>query len=129
MFTQCYFLDVGASKTFRSLGRKSVCPLFDKLRCSPFGYLIPQPCRHLTLQEICTLQGMPKRILDTLVEATGGNDCAVAHAIGDAMLINVLIQLLPRALYSVGLLDALPSDACKASSGASQALHPDASFG
>ena len=74
-----------------------------------------------------TLQGMPKSILDTLIKAVG-NERTVAGALGDAMSINVVMRLLPRALFSVGLLDTLPKDVWKVSSDASEALQPDTLF-
>ncbi len=52
-----------------------------------------------------TLQGLPTRVWQSLLESTEGNEAAVGKAIGDAMSINVLMRLLPRALYSVGLTD------------------------
>ena len=43
-----------------------------------------------------------------MVEAAGGDTSKVGRALGDAMSINVLMRILPRALWSAGVIDALP---------------------
>ena len=44
------------------------------------------------------------------LDAVGGDEKIVGQGVGDAMSLNVLMRVLPRALYSAGLIDALPFD-------------------
>ena len=50
-------------------------------------------------------QQMPVALLDSAVKGE-----AVGAAFGDAMSINVLMRVVPRALYAAGLIQRLPFD-------------------
>jgi hypothetical protein len=45
-----------------------------------------------------------------MVEACEGNERVVRAALGDAMSLNVLMRVLSKALYSVGLINNVPVD-------------------
>jgi DNA-cytosine methyltransferase len=68
------------------------------------GHWISKLNRHTSLFELAGLQGLPRCILDRMLE-TSQTQGDVGAAIGDAMSINVLMRLLPLALDSAGLLD------------------------
>lgn len=64
--------------------------------------------RFMSIYEIGGLQGVPKDWVDELLAA---HDVAtVGKAFGDAMSLNVLMRLLPVALYSAGLIPEVPKD-------------------
>ncbi len=71
------------------------------------------------------LQGIPSSVLETMLVAAAGNKSVVGKAIGDAMSINVLMRLLPRALYSAGLLGRLPDDVWKQAAAQGTVLLPN----
>ena len=78
---------------------------------------------------MATLQGLPRAILNKLIQAAGGNGRTVGQALGDAMSIYVLMRLLPRALYSTGLLDSLPQDVWECASRGGVTVRPDEFYG
>lgn len=121
-----YVVDLGASKTFRHLPPRRICPCLTRTRCgSAKSYYIPKLQRFLTVPEMGTLQGLPKQVTSAIVQAAGGRADVAGRAIGDAMSVNVLMRLLPRALHSAGLIDTLPADVLKAGCETSLAVHPD----
>ena len=56
------------------------------------------------------MQGVPGAAVAAMLEAVERNERMVGGALGDAMSVNVLTRLLPRALYAAGLLAHLPDD-------------------
>ena len=65
--------------------------------------------RMMTVQEIGRLQGCPTSVTSAL-RGSHVTDDGIGAAFGDAMSINVLMRVLPRALYAAGLLRELPID-------------------
>ena len=57
----------------------------------------------MNIYEIGALQGWPKSWVDQLLEVQPRQK--IGAAFGDAMSLNVLMRLVPRALRSAGLLD------------------------
>ena len=71
--------------------------------------MVPFHCRNSfvdicpTVCEIGALQGLPANAVATMLKALD-NDCAtLGRVIGDASSVNVLMRILPRALFSAGL--------------------------
>ena len=62
-----------------------------------------------TIYEVAGLQGWKREWVDVML---GANDSVseLGKAFGDGMSLNVLQRVLPRALYSVNLLQELPED-------------------
>lgn len=104
-----YVLDVGASPKFRCI-MWDCSPCLTKSRAGTGGHFITCLRRTMTIADIGRLQGAPTALLNALVEAAGGDTSKVGRALGDAMSINVLMRLLPRALWSAGVINALPLD-------------------
>ena len=63
----------------------------------------------MTVQEIGRLQGCPTSVTNAL-RGSHVTDDGIGAAFGDAMSINVLMRVLPRALCAAGLLRELPID-------------------
>ena len=80
------------------------------------GHWISKLNRHTSLFELAGLQGLPRCILDRMLE-TSQTHGDIGAAIGDAMSINVLMRLLPLALDSAGLLNEPCRDVWKDSAG------------
>ena len=74
--------------------------------------------------EVAKLEGVPGKVVEAMVRAMD-NQRTVAKAIGDAMSINVLMRLLPRALQAAGLLGELPLDVWKRAADSGKALNVD----
>ena len=89
------------------------------------GYFIAKLHRYLMLEEMATLQGLPHAVLAAMLAAAGGNRRLVGQAIGDAMSVNVLMRLLPRALHSAGLLENIPTDVWRNASKSGLTFTPD----
>ena len=60
--------------------------------------------------EMARLHDLPSTVPRELLDAIGSDDKIVGQGVGDAMSLNVLMRVLPRALYAAGLIDALPFD-------------------
>lgn len=120
-----YVIDLGSSKRFQHLMREGVCPCLTRTRCGSAKYFVPKLKRFMTLAEMATLQGLPNVVTRAILQAANGDEKLVGKAIGDAMSVNVLVRLVPRALFSAGLLDTLPADVFKEASQTSLPLHPD----
>jgi hypothetical protein len=81
----------------------------------------------MTVHEMAALQGVPRNILDRML-ATTQTPADVGAALGDAMSINVLMRILPRALASAGLIaDGQCTDIWKSST-AIAGVMPDALY-
>lgn len=98
-------VDAGASKRFCT-GMAGRSPCLTKSRS--FGHYLCDENRYMNLHEMGALQGIPKLWVDSM--ATCQSETTIGQALGDAMSICTLMRLLPRALYSAGLIDALPRD-------------------
>ena len=63
----------------------------------------------MTIHDIARLQGMPSWVTDCFLRK-GISETILGRALGDAMSLNVLMRVLPRALHSSGVLQVLPND-------------------
>ena len=63
----------------------------------------------MTIREIAALQGMPSWVVNRLLQK-GIPEKTLGRALGDAMSLNVLMRIVPRALSAAGLLKDLPKD-------------------
>jgi hypothetical protein len=104
-----YVLDIGASCKFRNM-MLDCSPCLTKSRAGSGGHFIACLRRTMSIADIGRLQGAPTILVQALVEAAAGETSKVGRALGDAMSINVLTRLAPKALWSAGLIDALPLD-------------------
>ncbi|CAJ1358890.1 unnamed protein product [Effrenium voratum] len=101
-------VDTGCGKNFFSMmiGRS---PCLTKARGGQGGYYLLKRKRHMTIYEMGAIQGWDKSWVDILLEAN--SSCKkLGKAFGDGMSLNVLQRLLPRALYTVNLVNKLPED-------------------
>lgn len=102
-----YCFDAGASMQFMSC-LKDKCPCLTRARAG--GRYVPRLRRFISTLEHGSLQGLPRRVTQHMVEATAGNERVVRAALGDAMSLNALMRVLGKALYSAGLVSNVPSD-------------------
>ena len=84
-------------------------PCLTKTRGGSGGHYLAKLGRYMNIYEIGGLQGIPKSWIDDMLEACP-DEGVVGRAFGDAMSMNVLMRVLPRALWAVGLIDSLPPD-------------------
>lgn len=101
----CY--DAGASWSYVQC-LKDKCPCLTRSRSS--GHYLPKLRRFISVLEHGSLQGLPHSATRYMVEAANGDERVVRAALGDAMSLNVLMRVLGKALYSAGLVAAIPSD-------------------
>jgi site-specific DNA-cytosine methylase len=94
-------IDIGSSAAWAAV--KKGCSLcLTKTHCRRGGHWLTTKHRTMTLREMARLQGLPPQ---RLAGGLGGaSPAALAGALGNAMSINVLMRLLPGALWSAGLL-------------------------
>ncbi len=104
-----YVVDVHSSDDDQSC-QLGVSPCITRARGGAGGHYVPRLGRCFTLKEIGLLQGLPRKIVANMVSQGGVSKRQVGLAIGDAMSVNVLMRLMPRALYSAGLLPAKVPD-------------------
>jgi len=109
MFKKWYVIDIHAGKTYRHMARNR-SPCITKSRGVTSGFFITRLKRRMHVIEMARLQGLPSTVARELLDAIGGDDKIVGQGVGDAMSLNVLMRVLPRALYAAGLIDALPFD-------------------
>lgn len=94
-------IDMGASPRFK-IATSRYCLCITKGRASTGGYYLTTRKRVLSWRELSRLQGLPPGWFD--FAAAGVREPAFRGALGNAMSVNVLQRLLPRVLYSAGLL-------------------------
>jgi hypothetical protein len=105
-----FLIDAQASPMFRHCMR-GVAPCITRARGGSGGHYVSKLHRYLHVQEIAGLQGVPSKLVAAMMDATRGErGHPVGQALGDAMSLNVLMRILPRALYCVGLLQKKPED-------------------
>ena len=101
-------MDAMASATFfhMTYGKS---PCIAKARGGQQGFYLMKAGRFMTVYEMAALQGWSKDWIDIMLAA---NDSLtdMGKAIGDGMSLNILQRVLPRALYSAGMLKELPLD-------------------
>ena len=100
--------DIGASEHFRS-HRVQACPCITKSRASQLGYWCSTKGGRLTVEELALLQGfMPTTIK---WKSLGISDKKFAGCLGNAQSLNVVVALLPYALYMAKIIDKQDFDA------------------
>ena len=109
IFKQWYVIDIHAGKNYRHMARNR-SPCITKSRGATCGYFITRLKRRMQVVEMARLQGLPSSLAREFLDAVGGDEKLVGQGVGDAMSLNVLMRVLPRALYAAGLIDALPFD-------------------
>lgn len=106
--TTTYVLDAHAGNDFRHI-MLDCSPCLTRARAQSGGHFVTALRRMMTVQEIGRLQGCPTSVTNAL-RGSHVTDDGIGAAFGDAMSINVLMRVLPRALYAAGLLRELPID-------------------
>ena len=85
-------------------------PCITKSRGGSNGFYVISLSRFMTIYEIGAFQGIPSWVIDRLLRR-GITKVHLGRALGDAMSLNVLMRVLPRALRAGGLLpNGLPPD-------------------
>ena len=85
-------------------------PCMSKSRGASCGFFVSRLKRRLQVVEMARLQGLTSTMAREFLDAVGGEERIVGQGVGDAMSLNVLMRVLPRALYAAGLIDKLPFD-------------------
>ena len=88
-------MDIASSLRFASY-KIGKCPCITRSRASHFGYWSTTSGR-LTVEDLMVLQGFPKDSLSW--REVGMSDGSFAAALGNSMSLNVILALLPHALY------------------------------
>ncbi len=131
--------DVGASARFAHIMRGK-CPCLTRMRGStrPIPFYLPKLKRHLKVIEAGLLQGWPQVVLRCLLQEIAVNSQVpsppsrnqvkrvLGGALGDAISVNILQRLLPRALHSAGLISEVVSDPWEKAAHEGRVLTPDA---
>ena len=101
-------VDAAAGKSFFSY-MENRSPCVTKARGGQRGFYFLKAGRYMNLYEIAGLQGWRKSWVTHLLE-TYDSKTRLGQALGDAMSLNVLQRLLPRALWALNLIDEMPRD-------------------
>lgn len=109
IFKKWYVIDIQAGKTYRHMARDR-SPCITKSRGASCGFFVSRLKRRLQVVEMARLQGLTSTMAREFLDAVGGDEKLVGQGVGDAMSLNVLMRVLPRALYAAGLIDKLPFD-------------------
>ena len=96
------FVDAQAGAGFRSAKDMEV-PCITKSRGGSNGFYVISLSRFMTIYEIGAFQGVPSWVIDRLLRR-GITKVHLGRALGDAMSLNVLMRVIPRALRAGGLL-------------------------
>jgi DNA-cytosine methyltransferase len=96
-------VDTSSSEKF-SIAMEGCVPCITKSRGRTSGHWICKLNRYTTLVEIAALQGLPKPILDRMMQSSQSQG-DIGAAIGDAMSINVVMRVSALALASAGMID------------------------
>ncbi|CAK9104355.1 unnamed protein product [Durusdinium trenchii] len=106
--SQEVIVDAAAGKGYFNM-MVGVCPCITKARGGERGFYLLGQSRYLNVFEQGRLQGWHPKWVRMLLRACDSKS-QLGKALGDAMSLNILQRLLPRMLYSVGLLAKLPKD-------------------
>ena len=106
--SQEVIVDAAAGKGYFNM-MVGVCPCITKARGGERGFYLLSQSRYLNVFEQGRLQGWHPKWIKMLLGACDSKS-QLGKALGDAMSLNILQRLLPRMLYSVGLLTKLPED-------------------
>lgn len=119
-------VDAAAGKNFFSY-MVGQCPCITKARGGAKGFYLVSKKRYLSLEEVGALQGWTEEHIKVMIEAMNSRS-KLGQAFGDGMSLNVLCRLLPRALWSVGLIANDCSDVWEWSTEVPQGKMPDAEY-
>ena len=108
---QTCLIDVHASSKF-SQATVGSSPCITATRGMQGGFYITNRQRMTNVKELGRLQGLPTTCVERMLRS-GVAQKHVGHAAGNGMTVNVVLRLLPRALYSAGLLANKPQDKWK----------------
>lgn len=101
-------------------------PCITKSRGGSNGFYVISLSRFMTIYEIGAFQGVPSWVIDRFLRK-GITKAQLGRALGDAMSLNVLMRVLPRALRAGGLLpNWVPSDVWSRTSSLRGQRLPDA---
>ena len=100
-----YVINAYASRDYTHIMEKC-CMCITRSRGYQGGHYVTKLRRFMTVQEIGALQGLSKDMVATMKGSLRGRSKSkvLGAAIGDAMSLNVLMRVLPRALHSAGLI-------------------------
>ena len=107
----CCFVDVHAHVSSMNV-KLGTLPCLTASRGSRGGFHTTTKNRMTTIHELGRLQGWHTSSIDKALER-GAKISMLGHALGDGMSVNVLYRLLPRALWSAGLLGRRMRDVFK----------------
>lgn len=96
------FIDVGATPEWSST-MVGCSPCLTSTRCRQGGHYSTVAKRMMTLKEMMRLQGIPDHRFNH--KRAGVKEDDLLFAVGNAMSTNVLMRLLPNALWAAGLLE------------------------
>jgi len=100
--TSLCVVDVGSSTKWAS-AMQGRSPCLTARRCEMGGHYITIKNRLMTTDEMCRLQGIPPNRWDW--RAAGMKETEFRKCIGNAMSVNLLMHILPRALRAAGLIN------------------------
>ena len=95
-------IDAHAGPNFTCM-MDGVVPCITRARGAVGGHCVTKLGRFLTVHEMGALQGLPADAVSEMLEASGNDHASLGKAFGDAMSINVLMRILPKVLFTSGL--------------------------
>ena len=130
LWSRGFVLDVGSSERFQTV-MKNVTPCLTRTRLQQRGYYIPKLRRRLLGEEAARLQGVPRKVVDAMLQAAAANalpERTVEGSLGDGMSINVLAAVLQNGLAAAKLVRQGPEYWRMVSDGQSAASLSDKLF-
>ena len=79
-----------------------------RIRCSSFGYWCSTKGGRVALNDFIRLQGFATRDLPHMTMGVTATE--LASALGNVMSLNVVMAILPKALYNAGLITKSEAD-------------------
>jgi site-specific DNA-cytosine methylase len=107
----CCFVDVRAAASYTNINVGKL-PCLTAARGAQGGFYITTKHRMTTIQELGRLQGWRTSSINKVLDK-GASNCKLGRALGNGMSVNVLYRLLPRVLWSAGLLEHKTRDVFK----------------
>ena len=101
-FTQPVVVDCGSSPRYSSF-KINLCMTLTKTRCSGFGYWHSMKGAPLSVEDMMRLQGFEPTDFGNYSEI-GVSHRAMAGCLGNAQSLNVVMKLIPRALFLAKLI-------------------------
>ncbi len=95
-------VDAHAGNNFRNM-MEGVMPCVTRARGGAVGHYVTKLDRFLTAHEMGALQGLPAEAITKMLDALGNDQTTVGKALGDAMSINVLMRILTKVMFTVGV--------------------------